>query len=188
MRVLISQRRIKAATSRLARGIDRACRQQNIRELTVLCVLDGAFVFTADLIRVLRTPTRLVFLKAASYQGTRRGALRVAALPSSLRGKPVLIVDTIYDTGETISRVVGQVRKLTSFVWLVVLIEKHGKATVRPLDQAVMAFTGIQLAGDPFLIGYGLDVSGRFRNLPDLREYRPTPARTARASNQGRGR
>jgi len=178
MRARISQRRIKSAVSGLARAIDGACRRRRITELTVLCVMDGAFVFTADLVRAIRTPTRVVFVKASSYQATRKGDTRLAAFPPSLRRQPVLIVDTIYDTGETVSRVLHQVRKLASLVWLVVLIEKQGKAAVPLSEQADMVFTGIQLAGDPFLVGYGLDVDGRFRNLPALHEYRAAPSET----------
>lgn len=168
MRALISSRKIALAVRRLARQIDAACRRAGTRELTVVCVMDGAFIFTADLVRALRTPTRVVFAKATSYQGTRRRATRLHPLPESLRGKAILIADTIYDTGRTIARVSRQARLLSPRVWLAVLVEKQGQAAVPPDRQAERVFVGIRLAGDPFLIGYGLDVSGRYRHLPDI--------------------
>ena len=105
------------------------------------------------------------------YAGTRKRATKVAGLPASLRGKPILIVDTIYDTGRTIARVARQARLLSSIVWLAVLVEKLGKAAVPAGQQAARVFTGLHIAGDPFLIGYGLDVSGEHRSLPDIRKY-----------------
>ncbi|MSO20046.1 MAG: hypothetical protein EXQ56_06200 [Acidobacteria bacterium] len=178
---------MQTTVQRLARQIDRACRKNSVTELMVVCVMDGAFIFSADLVRAMRTPTRIVFLQARSYVGTKKGATATAALPSSLRGSlggsfggsPVLVADTIYDTGRTIAKIVrevrghvrGHVREKTNQVWLAVLIEKSGKAAVAANDQAQKVFTGIQLSGDPFLIGYGLDVDGAFRDLPDITEY-----------------
>lgn len=177
MPVHISQLRIRSAVRRMARQIDAACLRQGIQELTVVCVMDGAFVFTADLVRALRTSSRLVFLKAASYQGTRRKALRADRLPASLRVRTLLIVDTIYDTGKTIERVVGQARGLADAVWLAVLVEKAGKAAVAAEQQADTSFIGLRVAGDPFLIGYGLDVDGQYRSLPEIHEFPYVPAR-----------
>jgi hypoxanthine phosphoribosyltransferase len=171
MPAIISQRKIRSVVKVLARRIDRACKAERIQELYVACVMDGSFIFAADLVRAMRTPTRVFFLKASSYRGTRKGATRISALPASLRGQSVLITDTIYDTGITIERVINQVRRQTDSVWLAVLIEKHGKAARAVETIAERAFVGIKLAGDPFLIGYGLDVDGQFRWLPDIQEF-----------------
>lgn len=181
---LISQRRIQSAVKRLARQIDRACAASAIGELTVVCVMDGAFMFTADLVRALRTPTRIIFLKARSYQGTRKGATQVAVLPAELAGRALLLVDTIYDTGRTIERVVRQASRLAKSVWLAVLLEKHGQAAVPSDQQADRAFTGIKLAGDPFLVGYGLDVDGQFRGLPDVWIYNAASRRAGRRARK----
>ena len=186
MRALVSQRRIRTVVKRLAAQIDRACRRRHISELVVVCVMDGAFVFTGDLVRAMRTPTRIVFTKASSYRGTAKGAIRVASLPNSLRRKPILIVDTIYDSGQTIGSVVKEARRLTKLVWLAVLIEKKGKALLRPSDHAEMVFSGIELRDDPFLIGYGLDVNGKFRNLPNVHIYRQGQAKALSAGREPR--
>jgi hypoxanthine phosphoribosyltransferase len=175
--VSISEKQIARTVRRLAGRIDRYARSKDISELTVLCVLDAAFVFSADLVRAMKTPTSIVFLKARSYEGTRRGALSLARVPDAVRGRPVLIVDTVYDTGKTVAKVLREVRKRTSRVALAVLVEKQGKAAV-PLQSlsngsTVETFVGIRVAGDPFLVGYGLDVSGRFRHWKDIRIYSP---------------
>jgi hypoxanthine phosphoribosyltransferase len=172
---LISARRIDRAVRRLAAQIDRYARERDIPELCVVCVLDASFVFCADLVRCLKTSTTIFFVKARSYSGTRAGALSLARLPKAIAHRPVLVLDTIYDTGQTIGRVIREVRKRTSEVALAVLVEKHGK-TAPPLAQADFpAFVGFRVPNDPFLVGYGLDVDGRYRHLKDLRIYPAFP-------------
>ena len=132
-------------------------------------------MFCADLVRAMKTPTNIVFLKARSYNGARRGALSVARIPETVRDRPVLVVDTVYDTGKTIAKVLRELRKQTSQIALAVFVEKQGKAAAAPTSLtdlvAVQTFVGIQIAGDPFLVGYGLDVDGRFRHWKDIRIY-----------------
>ena len=171
LKISISAKRIERTVQRLAGQIDRYARTHRISDLCVVCVLDGAFVFCADLIRCLQTPTTIVFLKARSYNGARRGALSLGCPPAAIQGRPVLVVDTIYDTGKTIEKVLRAVRKQTSQIALAVLVEKQGKAAASPDATGVTAFVGIRVHGDPFLVGYGLDCGGRFRQLQDIRIY-----------------
>jgi hypoxanthine phosphoribosyltransferase len=188
MQFILSERRIHSIVRSLALRIDRAARREGIAELAVVCVMDGAFIFTADLVRALRTPTRIVFAKATSYDGIRKGRTRMTALPGTLRGQPLLVVDTIYDTGATIERVVRQARRLTNTVWLAVLIEKRGKAPCRVEAHSDRVFVGTRVDDDPFLIGYGLDVDGLYRDLPAIGVFQSDPAgapKTARAVQRG---
>jgi hypoxanthine phosphoribosyltransferase len=179
--VLISEIKIHQAVRRLARQIDRLARAQGIAQLTVVCVMDGAFIFCADLVRAMKTPTTIVFAKAQSYNGTKKGRTALAPLPNTLKGQTVLIVDTIYDTGKTIAKVIRAVRQQTCSITLVVLVEKRDKAKLKPRRGAVVpmrapglkTFVGFRLGGDPFLVGYGLDCSGQFRHLRDLRAFEP---------------
>ncbi len=167
----ISKTRIERTVRELAGRIDRYGHANRISEFCVVCVMDGAFMFCADLVREMKTPASIVFVKARSYDGTRSGRLFLSPLPGSVRGRAVLIVDTIYDTGKTIAKVLQEVRRLTSQITLVVLVEKQGKAAMAPGSAAVETFVGLRIPGDPFLVGYGLDMSGRFRNLKDIRIY-----------------
>lgn len=167
----LSRTRIERTVRELAGQVDRYARANRISEFCLVCVMDGAFIFCADLARAIETPASIVFVKASSYDGTRSGRLRLSPLPGSIRGRAVLVVDTIYDTGKTVAKVLQEVRKLTTQVSLVLLVEKQGKAAVAPGAAAVETFVGFRIQGDPFLVGYGLDVSGRFRDLPDIRIY-----------------
>src|ERR1051325_8421858 len=168
IRPLISERKIRSAVRKLAREVDRFASSEKIAEMTVVCVMDGAFIFCADLVRKMKTPTRMVFVKARSYKGTKKGVTALSALPD-IPGQPVLIVDTIYDTGETIAKVIRAVRKHTSRIALALLVEKHREAPVAADANGVKTFVGMRLKGDPFLIGYGLDCSGKYRYLRDIR-------------------
>ena len=174
-KVSVSEKRIARTVQELSGRIDRYARANGISELSVVCVLDGAFMFCADLVRAMETPTSIVFVKARSYNGTRRGTLSLARLPETLRDHPMLVVDTVYDTGKTIVKVLREIRKQTSQIALAVLVEKHGKAAAPPSSlrgsPAIETFVGIRVPGDPFLVGYGLDVGGRFRHLKDIRIY-----------------
>jgi hypoxanthine phosphoribosyltransferase len=180
-KVSISEQRIARTIQKLSGQIDRYARANGIPELSVVCVLDGAFMFCADLVRAMKTPTSIVFLKARSYNGTRSGTLSLERIPETVRDRPVLVVDTVYDTGKTIAKVLREIRKQTSHtskIALAVLVEKQGKAAAPPsslaVSSAVETFVGIRVAGDPFLVGYGLDVGGRFRHCKDIRVY-PVP-------------
>jgi hypoxanthine phosphoribosyltransferase len=173
-KVSISEQRIARTVHKLSEQIDDYARANAISELRVVCVLDGAFMFCADLVRAMKTPTSIVFLKARSYNGTRSGALSLERIPETMRDRPVLVVDTVYDTGKTIAKVLRELRKQTSQIALAVLVEKQGKAaSAHSLSgsPAIETFVGIRVAGDPFLVGYGLDVGGRFRHGKDIRVY-----------------
>jgi hypoxanthine phosphoribosyltransferase len=171
--LVISEIRIRRAVRRLARQIDRHARTQGIADLTIVCVLDGAFVFCADLIREMQTPTTIAFTKARSYNGTKKGRTTLAPLAGVVEGRPVLIVDTIYDTGKTIAKVIRAVRRHTTWIALAVLVEKRRKAVVPIGAAGVKTFVGFRIDDDPFLVGYGLDCGGQFRHLRDLRVFRP---------------
>jgi len=175
-KLAFSEVSIQSGVRRLARRIDRRLREASVSEITVVCVMDGAFIFCADLVRALRTPARLVFMKAQSYQGATKGATTAAALPpdlrAAMRNSLVLVVDTVYDTGLTIAKVVRKVRYGANPVWLAVLVEKEGKAVIPSRQQCDELFVGFKISGDPFLIGYGLDYNGRFRERKDIRIHR----------------
>ena len=169
--VSISEPSIARTVYKLSRQIDRYARANGISEFCVVCVLDGAFMFCADLVRAMKTPTSIVFAKARSYNGARRGTLSLARLPERIQGRPVLVVDTVYDTGKTIAKVLEELRKRTSQIVLAILVEKQGKAAAPPGSAGIETFVGIRVPGDPFLVGYGLDMGGRFRHWKDIRIY-----------------
>ncbi len=172
-RILISERRIHRRVAQLARAIDR---HYAGRSLVVAGVLNGSFMFLADLLRKLKTPSEVEFLAASSYgSGTRsRGRVtfdRRRKFP--VKGREVLLVDDILDTGLTLRALTGFLRRQeVSSLEICVLLRKRMRRTgaIRP------RFIGFDVP-DRFVFGYGLDLAGRFRNLPHIACHREKPSR-----------
>jgi len=162
-RILISTAQIEARVAEMGR--DLAARFRG-RDPLVLAVMKGCVLFLADLLRQLPIPLDLEFVYCTSYQGTTAGALEFAhraTLPEIVRGRSVIIVDDIFDTGRTLSHVVEQVRALgAADVTTVVLLEKSGAAVPGAVRPDLVGFAVQNL----FVVGYGLDYNGRYRNLP----------------------
>ncbi|MEC9290959.1 MAG: phosphoribosyltransferase family protein [Pseudomonadota bacterium] len=126
--------------------------------------LNGAFVFAADLIRHLKVPLVMHFAGATSYFGTNQKDLRINAdaLPPSFGGKPVLLIEDIVDSGNTIAmlrqimadRSAGTIRVAT-------LLKRQGSS-------GVADFYGFTVPEGLFVIGYGMDIDGRYRELPEI--------------------
>ena len=160
-RVLIPQDRIARRVRQLAREIQR---DYAGRELVIVALLNGTVVFLADLIRRLSLPLRLDFLGVSSYgDRTRPGPLTVTKeIRLDLRGRDVLVVDDILDSGRTLGHVLGRIRRLRPRrVRVCVLLEKEARREVRVRAD----YVGFRIP-DVFVVGYGLDFAERFRNLP----------------------
>jgi hypoxanthine phosphoribosyltransferase len=132
---------------------------------TVVALMDGGLFFVADLLRSLEMPVRLFTLSASSYQGgiATSGEVKVN-WPTNLdlRGQDVLLLDDILDTGLTLSvireRILAQ--EPASLRTCVLLSKRRQRLCDVPLDDA-----GFEI-DDKFVVGYGMDYRGRFRNLP----------------------
>ena len=135
-------------------------------EVTLVCVLKGAIVFTADLMRALKTPTRLECVQASSYGSSETaGALTLTGLEKvCLKGKEVMIVDDIYETGNTIEALKQEFLKqqplsVTSCVFLLKNVKrKEGR---KPDYHAVEI-------ENKWVQGYGLDSEEQHRGLPGV--------------------
>jgi hypoxanthine phosphoribosyltransferase len=132
--------------------------------LTLLGILTGSVIFTADLSRAVGEPVELSFVHARSYgQGTEStGKVTLSGLEVEvLRDRTVIVTDTILDTGRTLKEVVDAVRAAGARdVATCVLLDKPARRAVE-IDAAWVGFE----VPDRFLIGYGLDHAGRFRTL-----------------------
>lgn len=167
-RILVDEHAIRGAIQRLAREI---ASTRSDRPLSVVVALKGAFVFAADLVRAIDLPLELEFASASSYRdGTRPGALELAQLPSeaALRGRDVLLVDDVCDTGRTLRALQSELaRRGAARVRTCVLLQKPA---ARP--GALRAdLCGIEIP-DVFVVGYGLDCAGAYRQLPYIGSLR----------------
>ena len=160
-RVLITDRQIAGRIREMSRQIERDFKG---RELVVVSLLNGTVMFLADLIRHLTLPLRLDFIGVASYgAGTESGDLVFTKeLRLSVRGRDVLLVDDILDTGKTLYRVHGKLRALKPRrIKTCVLLNKAARR-VEPVEADYIGFE----IPDFFVVGYGLDFAERYRNLP----------------------
>lgn len=134
------------------------------REMVVVSLLNGTVMFLADLLRHVTLPLRLDFIGVSSYgAGTESGELVFTKeLRLDVRGRDVLLVDDILDTGKTLSRVSARIRALKPRrVRTCVLLNKAARR-VEPVEADYVGFE----IPDFFVVGYGLDFAERYRNLP----------------------
>ncbi len=161
VRELISAEQLAERVAELGRAITADYRG---KQLVLLVVLKGSFMFAADLARAIELPLSIEFLGVASYgDGTNSsGAVQITHdLTAPIEGKDVLIIEDIVDTGLTLSYLVRilEARRPQS-LRVCALLEKPGRRTA-PVD---VAYSGFPL-GDDFVVGYGLDWAQRYRNL-----------------------
>ena len=162
MEVLIPADRIHARVNEMAADIVRA---YGGRPVTVVGVLTGCLIFTADLIRRIDLPLRVAFVTASSYRGATlvagRLEIRDELLPD-IAGKHILLLDDILDTGKTLTRVVAHlIDRGAASVKVGVLLRKSGRQEV-PFEPDFVGFT----IPDKFVVGYGLDFNDEYRHLP----------------------
>ena len=135
-------------------------------ELCVVSLMDGALFFVADLLRSIDMPIRLYTLTVSSYHGGTSSSGRVhmaQRLPFDLKARHVLLIDDILDTGLTLATVIERIRDECHPETLrtAVLLRKD-----RVREREVAAdYVGFDIA-DEFVVGYGMDYKGHYRNLP----------------------
>jgi hypoxanthine phosphoribosyltransferase len=161
-RILFNESEIEVAIDRAASEITE---HYEGTEFTVVAVLKGSCVFVSDLIRRIPIPLELSFLGVSSYGGgTESGDLRITFLPpgGEIEGRNLLVVDDILDTGRTLSRVRAELEmRGAREVRTCVFLDKPSRRIV-PIVPDVRCFE----IEDIFVVGYGLDFAGRYRNLP----------------------
>jgi hypoxanthine phosphoribosyltransferase len=155
MQELISANQLQLRIVEMARVI---ATDFHNRPTTIVGVLTGCIMFLADLVRHLDLPLRIDLIQASSYRGatTTPGQLRIAAnLVPDVKGRHVLLLDDILDTGQTF----GDLGALS--VRVAVLLRKQGRQQV-PLEPDYCGFD----IPDLFVVGYGLDFNDEYRHLP----------------------
>jgi hypoxanthine phosphoribosyltransferase len=162
MQVLITSDRLQQRIKELAGQIANDFRD---RPTTIVGVLTGCIMFLADLVRHLDLPLRIDLIQASSYRGatTTPGQLRISPdLVPDVRGRHVLLLDDILDTGQTMGYLVRHVQEHgAASVRVAVLLRKQGRQQV-PLEPDYCGFD----IPDLFVVGYGLDFNDEYRRLP----------------------
>jgi hypoxanthine phosphoribosyltransferase len=137
------------------------------KEVVLICILKGAAVFTADLMRHLSVPVMIDYVQAASYGLSRMSSRNIVIkkdIETDISGKHVLLVDTIIDTGDTMDCLVKKMRENgPASLRTVILLDKRSRRLVDvPID-----YLGFEIP-DKFVVGYGMDCEEKYRNLPSI--------------------
>src|SRR6266508_6176064 len=163
---MISSARIARRVHRLGKQISEVYADIDT-PLVIVVILKGATVFAADLLRSLSIPAELEFVRASSYPtGTSsNGRLRLAHMvEGTLVGRHVLLVEDIIDSGVTVNAVARRIRKLgAASVRVAALLDRPARRQI----EVKIDFTGFVIP-DRFVIGYGLDYAGLYRELPHI--------------------
>jgi len=159
----LSEEQIQAAIRQMASQINK---DYAGRRPVIVAVLNGAFMFTADLVKQLEIEVEISFVKVKSYEGTQRSGKvkQLLGLASSLEGKEIILVEDIVDTGHTIEHLLGMLEeKKVASVSIATLLYKP-KAIQIAID---LQYVGIEIP-NLFVVGYGLDYDGFGRQYRDI--------------------
>ncbi len=164
LQVLVPKAEINATVKRLAAAITRDYRTKNP---LLIGILKGSFIFLADLVRQLDFPLEVEFVRVSSYgKGTKTsGKVKmVQGLKLDVKGRHVLVVEDIVDTGITVAYLLEYLKKKSpASLKLCALMDKPSRRRV-PVK---IDYTGMTVP-DKFLVGCGLDYGEKYRNLPDI--------------------
>ncbi len=161
---LISKDEIQDRVKELAEEIER---DYQGNEIIVISVLKGAFIFTADLLRYLTIPSQVEFLAVSSYGSSTKssGVIRIIKdLDVNIQGKNVLLVEDIVDSGLTLNYLKHNLKsRLPASLKICTLLDKPDKREV----EIYADYVGFVI-DDYFVVGYGLDYSEYYRNMPGI--------------------
>nr|WP_231699432.1 hypoxanthine phosphoribosyltransferase [Limnochorda pilosa] len=167
--ILIDEQQIARRVAELGEQISR---DYAGRPLALICILRGAVLFVADLLRAIRVPVTIDFMAISSYgnEAHSSGVVRILKdLDDPIEGKDVLIVEDIIDSGLTLAYLLENLRsRRPNSLEICVLLDKQVPRQV----ELPVRYTGFTIP-DAFVVGYGLDYAEKYRNLPYVGILRP---------------
>lgn len=167
--VLFSEEQLKARVAEIARQIEADYAD---KEIMLISVLRGSFIFMADLCRAIQLPCTLDFMSVSSYgKGTTSsGQVQITKdLSEDITGRHVIVVEDILDSGNTLSYLLKILEnRHPASIRLCTLLDKPERR-VKPVE---VHYTGFSIP-DAFVVGYGLDYAERYRNLPYIGVLKP---------------
>ncbi len=159
----INEQSIQKEVTRVAQEINRDLKD---KEPIFVSVLNGSFMFTADLMRQITIPSKITFVKLASYEGVAStGVIKeVMGLSEDIQGRTVVIVEDIVDTGLTMQRLLETLgTRHPKEIHIATFFVKPDKLKVN----LNIEYAAMKIPND-FIVGYGLDYDGYGRNLPEI--------------------
>jgi len=164
LKKLFSKKDISSAVKRLAGLIEKDFPGE---EITFVCLLKGSFMFTSDLMRNIRNPSRVDFMRVSSYGNATKSKGKITItkdLEEDLKGKNVVIVEDIIDSGITLKAVSSLLKKRKpKKLKICALIDKKARREVE-IEGDYIGFT----IDDGFVVGYGIDFAEQYRNCPEI--------------------
>ena len=131
-----------------------------------VAVLNGSFMFASDLLKKIKIDCNITFIKLASYQGTQstQNVQTLIGLNENIKGRRIIIVEDIIDTGITLDNLIAQINKFEPKDVRIATFLFKPEAFTKSYD---IDYIGMEIPND-FIIGYGLDYNGFARNYPDI--------------------
>lgn len=161
IKVLISNNKIKNKVKKIAQQINKDFKN---KKLVVVSVLTGSVVFCSDIIRNLDVDFELDFIRVASYKGKKSsGKIKfLCDVVEDIKGKDILLVEDICDSGRTLSYVKDLfIKRKANSVKICTFINKK----VEKFKNIKIDYFGFEIDNE-FIVGYGLDYNGKYRGLP----------------------
>ena len=159
---IISSNSINLRVTEIANDINnRYCSKSPL----VIGVLNGSFIFLADLVRCLNIDVEISFIKARSYNGKQKSDIIKFDFFNfdNIKGKDIIIIEDIVDTGDTVSKIRNKMINKANSVAVAAFLFKPNKAKINfEID-----WVGFEIP-DEFVVGYGLDYNQKFRNLKGI--------------------
>ena len=163
IRVLLSEEEVNQRISEVAEKINKDYAGKAIH---LICILKGGVFFTCELAKRLTMPVSLDFMSVSSYGDDTKssGVVRIVKdLDESLKGKDVMIVEDIIDSGRTLSYLIEVLKQREpASIRLCTLLDKPERRVKKQVSVKYTCFT----IPDEFVVGYGLDYDQKYRNLP----------------------
>ena len=162
-RISIPSEKIQQRIAELGRQIST---EMNGKKPLFVAVLNGAFLFAADLLKKVTCECEITFVRVSSYSGTQSSGVvkNVVGLSENIEGRTLILIEDIVDTGDTVMYLLSELKKKSPKEIRLASLLLKPKALRHELK---VDYTGFEVPND-FLVGYGLDYDGLGRNLNDI--------------------
>lgn len=161
---LFSKQDIAKTVKKLARKIEKDFKGE---EIIFVCLLKGSFMFTSDLVRCIRNPSRIDFMRVSSYgsEMKTKGTVNVLKdMEEDVEGKNIIIVEDIIDSGLTLTHIKEMlIKRNPKSLKICALLDKRARREVE-IEGDYVGFT----IDDGFVVGYGIDYAEQYRNCPEI--------------------